>query len=57
EVFKRCQQGGNLYIIAFAAYGYKGAWDRSSVATHTMDVLPFAVENTWGIQDVCFTGD
>ena len=57
ETFKRCQQGGNLFIVAFAAYGYKGAWDCSSVATRTMDVSPFAVENTWGIEDVRFTKD
>ncbi|CAG8648650.1 1864_t:CDS:2 [Paraglomus brasilianum] len=57
EVFKWCQQGGNLYIVAFAAYGYKGAWDCSSVATRTVDVSPFAIESTWSIQDVCFTKD
>ncbi|CAG8586996.1 2973_t:CDS:2, partial [Paraglomus occultum] len=58
EVFKRCQQGGNLYIVAFAAYGYKGAWDCSS-ATRTIDVSPLTIppENTWGIEDVRFTKD
>ena len=57
EVFKRCQQGGNLYIVAFAAYGYKGAWDCSSAATRTVDVSPFAIESIWGIRDVRFTKD
>src|SRR3954469_6312387 len=58
ETIKRCQQVGNLYIVAFAAYGYKGAWDLSS-ATRTMDVSPFMIhpENTWGIEDVRFTKD
>ncbi|GBC03499.1 hypothetical protein RclHR1_05150009 [Rhizophagus clarus] len=58
ETIKGCQQGGNFYIVAFAAYGYKGAWDLSS-ATRTMDVSPFAIpsENTWGIEDVYFTKD
>jgi len=58
ETIKRCQQGGNLYIVAFAAYGYKGAWDCSS-ATRTIDVSPFVIppENTWGIEDVRFTKD
>jgi hypothetical protein len=56
ETIKRCQQIGNLHIVAFAAYGYKGAWDYSS-ATSTIDVSPFAIprENMWGIEDVRFT--
>ncbi|GBB99301.1 hypothetical protein RclHR1_03480005 [Rhizophagus clarus] len=58
ETIKRCQQVGNLFIIAFAAYGYKGAWDYSST-TCTIDVSPFAIssENTWSIEDVRFTKD
>src|SRR3954452_24898333 len=58
ETIKRCQQVGNLYIVVFAAYGYKGAWDYSS-ATRTIDVSPFTIphENTWGIEDVRFTQD
>jgi hypothetical protein len=58
ETIKRCQQGGNLYIVAFAAYGYKDAWDYSS-ATCAIDVSPFAIpsKNTWGIEDVRFTKD
>jgi hypothetical protein len=58
ETIKRCQQGGNLHIVAFAAYGYKGAWDYSS-ATRTMDVSPFTIppKNTWGIEDMRFTED
>ena len=58
DVIKKCQQGGNLYIVAFAAYGYKGAWDCSSV-TRTIDVSPFTIlpENTWGTEDVRFTKD
>ena len=52
KTIKRRQQGGNLYIVAFVAYGYKSAWDFSS-ATRTIDVSPFAIppENTWGIED------
>ena len=58
ETIKRCQQIGNLHIVAFAAYGYKGAWDLSS-ATRTIDVSPYTIppENTWGIEDVRFTKD
>jgi hypothetical protein len=57
ETIKRCQQIGNLHIVAFAAYGYKGAWDYSS-ATRTIDVSPSAIpENTWGIEDMRFTED
>ncbi|PKC15985.1 hypothetical protein RhiirA5_407558, partial [Rhizophagus irregularis] len=58
ETIKRCQQIGNLHIVAFAAYGYKGAWNLTS-ATHTMDVSPFAIpsENTWSIENVRFTKD
>ncbi|GBC08935.1 hypothetical protein RclHR1_00850016 [Rhizophagus clarus] len=58
ETIKRCQQVGNLFIVAFAAYGYKGAWDYSST-TCTIDVSPFAIssENMWGIEDVRFTKD
>ncbi|PKK65589.1 hypothetical protein RhiirC2_715452 [Rhizophagus irregularis] len=56
ETVKRCQQISNLSIVAFAAYGYKGAWDLSS-ATYTIDVSPFMIlpENTWSIEDVRFT--
>jgi len=50
ETIKRCQQIGNLHIVAFAAYGYKGAWDLSSPFT-------IARENTWGIEDMRFTMD
>ncbi|CAB4446762.1 unnamed protein product [Rhizophagus irregularis] len=56
ETVKRCQQISNLSIVAFAAYGYKGAWDLSS-ATYTINVSPFMIlpENTWSIEDVRFT--
>jgi hypothetical protein len=53
ETVKRCQQIGNLNIVAFAAYGYKGAWDYSS-ATHTIAIPR---ENMWGIEDMRFTED
>ncbi|RGB29701.1 hypothetical protein C1646_794910 [Rhizophagus diaphanus] len=58
ETIKRCQQIGNLHIVAFAAYGYKGAWNFSS-AIRTIDVSPYVIprENTWGIEDVRFTKD
>jgi hypothetical protein len=58
ETVKQRQQSGNLYIVAFAAYGYKGAWDLSS-ASCTMDISPYAIppRNTWGVEDVRFTKD
>jgi hypothetical protein len=57
NVFKSCQQSGNLRIVIFAVYGYRGAWDRSSA--NPMDVSPFRIDpkNTWGIEDVRFTND
>src|SRR4051812_42181276 len=55
DVFKSCQQSGNLRIVVFAVYGYQGAWDRASV----MDVSPYYIDpsNTWGLEDVRFTDD
>src|SRR5438067_13393698 len=53
ETIKRCQQGGNLFIVDFAAYGYKGAWSCSS-AIRTIDVSPFTIP-PGGIEDVRFT--
>ena len=57
NVFKRFQQSGNLRIVVFAVYGYRGAWDRSSA--NPMDVSPFHIDpsNTWGLEDVRFTDD
>jgi hypothetical protein len=57
DVFKGCQQSGNLRIVAFAAYGYNGAWDCSASATRTMDVSPYLIspENTWGLDEARFT--
>lgn len=57
HVFKTCQQSGNLRIVVFAVYGYRGAWDCSSACA--MDVSPFQINpsNTWGLEDLRFTDD
>lgn len=56
NVFKKCQQNYDLSIVAFAAYGYMGAWD---VASPTTDVTPYVIplQNTWSLEDVRFSGD
>jgi len=57
DVFKSCQQSGDLRIVVFAVYGYRGAWDSSSA--NVMDVSPFQIapDNTWGLEDLRFTDD
>src|SRR4051812_45822610 len=57
NVFKSCQQSGNLRIVIFAVYGYQGTLDGSSA--NEIDVSPFRIDprNTWGLEDVRFTDD
>lgn len=54
NVFKKCQQTSNLSIVAFAGYGYMGAWD-SSAPEITPYMIPLS--NTWSLEDVRFTDD
>ena len=58
NVFKDCQQYANLRIVAFAVYSYRGAWD-GSASSGTMNVSPIIIhpQNTWSLEEVCFTNE
>ena len=56
DTFKAAQQYKLLQIVAFASYGYRGAYD-SDGCGQIVNVSPYQLEkeNTWGIEDMKFT--
>ncbi|CAG8616901.1 6105_t:CDS:2, partial [Paraglomus occultum] len=51
---KRVLQGGSLHIVAFASYGYRGAY---SGPGYLKTISPFDLDeiNTWNFEDVRYT--
>ena len=56
DTFKAAQQYKLLQIVAFASYGYRGAYG-SDGCGQTVNISPYQLEkeNTWGIEDMKFT--
>ena len=54
DTAKRVLQGGGLYIVAFASYGYRGAY---SGPGYLKTISPFDLDeiNTWNFEDVRYT--
>ncbi|CAH1770863.1 11883_t:CDS:2, partial [Entrophospora sp. SA101] len=53
------QQYSRLYIVAFASYGYHGAYDYSPNSNDIMKVSPFQLSehSTWGLKEIWFTSE
>ncbi|CAJ0626382.1 4649_t:CDS:2 [Entrophospora sp. SA101] len=59
NTFKDIQQYSRLYIVAFASYGYHGAYDYSPNSNDIMKVSPFQLSehSTWGLKEIWFTSE
>ncbi|CAJ0842861.1 76_t:CDS:2, partial [Entrophospora sp. SA101] len=59
NTFKDIQQYSRLYIVAFASYGYHGAYDYSPNSDGVMKISPFQLSehNTWGLKEIRFTSE
>ena len=53
------QQFRRLQIVAFASYGYRGAYNGNAQTGKIMDVSPYRLNNThiWSLENVRFTED
>jgi hypothetical protein len=59
NTFKDIQQYSRLYIVAFASYGYHGAYDYNPNSDDIMKISPFQLSehNTWGLKEIRFTSE
>ena len=56
DVFKKIQQYSKLCIVAFASYGYHGAYSISEENGQPIEISPHQLDedNIWDFKDVCY---
>src|SRR6185295_18290747 len=57
DVFKNIRQYSELRIVAFASYGYHGAYSVSEENGRPMEISPYHLDkaNIWDFEDVRYT--